>query len=67
MKTDSGFYRLFQRLPELYSNWRAGRRLTSWCKRLPLAQAEALAEALLDFQSPADLTAWLAEYEKGNA
>jgi predicted transposase YdaD len=26
---------------------------------LPLAQLEALAEALLDFQSPNDLTAWL--------
>ena len=27
---------------------------------LPLADLEALAEALLDFQGPADLTAWLA-------
>jgi hypothetical protein len=26
---------------------------------LPLAQLEALAEALLDFQGPADLAAWL--------
>jgi predicted transposase YdaD len=27
---------------------------------LPLEQLEALADALLDFQGPADLTAWLA-------
>ena len=35
-------------------------------QRLSLAQTEALAEALLDFQSPADLAAWLAEHESGN-
>ena len=29
-------------------------------RRLPLADLEALAEALLDFQTPADLAAWLA-------
>jgi hypothetical protein len=28
---------------------------------LPLADLEALADALLDFQGPADLTAWLAQ------
>jgi predicted transposase YdaD len=28
---------------------------------LPLAELEALADALLDFQGPADLTAWLAQ------
>lgn len=28
---------------------------------LPLARLEALAEALLDFQGPDDLTAWLAQ------
>ena len=31
-------------------------------KALPLEQLEALAEALLDFGSPADLAAWLAEH-----
>jgi predicted transposase YdaD len=29
---------------------------------LPLAELEALADALLDFQSPADLSAWLAQH-----
>ena len=29
-------------------------------RRLSLAQTEALAEAVLDFQTAADLTAWLA-------
>ncbi len=28
---------------------------------LPLADLEALADTLLDFQGPADLTAWLAQ------
>jgi hypothetical protein len=28
---------------------------------LPLAKLEALADALLDFQSPADLSDWLAQ------
>jgi len=32
---------------------------TARIKALPLEQLEALAEALLDFQGPADLTAWL--------
>ena len=36
-------------------------------QRLPLEQAESLAEALLDFQTPADLAAWLAEHESGNS
>ncbi len=36
-------------------------------ERLPLASAEALAEALLDFQTPADLAVWLAAQENGNA
>ena len=36
-------------------------------QRLPLAQAEALAEALLDFQTPADLAAWLADQERGGS
>lgn len=36
-------------------------------QRLPLAQAEALAEALLDFQAPADLTAWLAKQESSDS
>jgi predicted transposase YdaD len=31
-------------------------------KALPLEQLEALAEALLDFSGPADLSAWLAEH-----
>ena len=34
---------------------------TARIKALPLEQLEALAEALLDFSGPADLTAWLAE------
>jgi hypothetical protein len=29
---------------------------------LPLAELEALADALLDFLSPADLSAWLAQH-----
>jgi predicted transposase/invertase (TIGR01784 family) len=36
-------------------------------QRLPLEQAEALAEALLDFQTPADLAVWLAEHESGHS
>lgn len=36
-------------------------------QRLPLEQAEALAEALLDFQTPADLAAWLADQERGDS
>jgi hypothetical protein len=36
-------------------------------RRLPLEQAEALAEALLDFQTPADLAAWLADQERGDS
>ena len=35
-------------------------------QRLPLADVEALAEALLDFQTPADLAAWLAARKNGN-
>ena len=31
-------------------------------RALPLVQLEALAEALLDFQGPVDLTAWLATH-----
>jgi predicted transposase YdaD len=30
---------------------------------LPLAELEALADALLDFQTAADLTAWLAQHQ----
>ena len=33
---------------------------TAQIQALPLDQLEALAEALLDFQGPADLAAWLA-------
>jgi Domain of unknown function (DUF4351) len=33
--------------------------LRTQVEQLPLPQLEALAEALLDFQSPADLEAWL--------
>jgi predicted transposase YdaD len=33
---------------------------TAQIQALPLEQLEALAEALLDFQGPADLAAWLA-------
>ena len=35
-------------------------------QRLPLADVEALAEALLDFQTPVDLAAWLAARKNGN-
>jgi predicted transposase YdaD len=35
---------------------------TAEIQGLPLEQLEALAEALLDFSGPADLTAWLAEH-----
>jgi len=35
---------------------------TTRIQALPLEQLEALAEALLDFSSPADLAAWLAEH-----
>jgi len=35
---------------------------TARIQALPLEQLEALAEALLDFTSPADLAAWLAEH-----
>jgi predicted transposase YdaD len=35
---------------------------TARIKALPIGQLEALAEALLDFSSPADLAAWLAEH-----
>ena len=33
---------------------------TAQIQALPLEQLEALADALLDFQGPADLSAWLA-------
>jgi hypothetical protein len=33
---------------------------TAQIKALPVDQLEALADALLDFQGPADLSAWLA-------
>ena len=33
---------------------------TAQIQALPLDQLESLADALLDFQGPADLTAWLA-------
>ena len=35
---------------------------TARIQALPLEQLEALAEALLDFSGPADLTAWLEEH-----
>jgi predicted transposase YdaD len=35
---------------------------TARIEALPLEQLEALAEALLDFTGPADLSAWLAAY-----
>ena len=35
---------------------------TARIQALPLQQLEALAEALLDFSGPADLTVWLAEH-----
>ena len=35
---------------------------TARIQSLPLEQLEALAEALLDFQGPNDLTAWLASH-----
>ena len=36
---------------------------TARIQGLPLEQLEALAEALLDFSGPADLTAWLEEHK----
>ena len=36
---------------------------TAEIQALPLEQLEALAEALLDFSGPADLTAWLEEHK----
>jgi hypothetical protein len=33
---------------------------TAQIRALPLEQLEALADALLDFQGPAELSAWLA-------
>ena len=35
---------------------------TARIKALPLAQLEALTEALLDFNCPADLAAWLVQH-----
>jgi len=35
---------------------------TARIEALPLEQLEALADALLDFQGPADLAAWLAQH-----
>ncbi len=35
-------------------------------QQLPLADVEVLAEALLDFQTPADLATWLAARKNGN-
>ncbi len=35
---------------------------TAQIQALPLEQLEALADALLDFQGPADLAAWLAAH-----
>ena len=34
---------------------------TAQIQALPVEQLEALADALLDFQGPADLSSWLAE------
>jgi len=36
---------------------------TAEIQAMPLEQLEALAEALLDFSGPADLTAWLEEHK----
>ncbi len=36
---------------------------TAQIRALPLEQLEALAEALLDFSGPADLTNWLAAHD----
>jgi hypothetical protein len=36
-------------------------------RRLSLEQTEALMEALLDFRTPTDLTAWLAAHETPSA
>ena len=47
-------------------NRRCGRlsdATTAEIQALPLEQLEALAEALLDFSGPADLTAWLEEHK----
>ena len=47
-------------------NRRCGRlsgAITARIQALPLEQLEALAEALLDFSGPADLTAWLEEHK----
>ena len=47
-------------------NRRCGRlsdATTAEIQVLPLEQLEALAEALLDFSGPADLTAWLEEHK----
>ena len=47
-------------------NRRCGRlsdAITAEIQALPLEQLEALAEALLDFSGPADLTAWLEEHK----
>ncbi len=35
---------------------------TAQIQALPLGQLEALADALLDFQGPADLATWLAAH-----
>lgn len=46
---------------------RCGSMTPEWqslVKALPLADLEALAEALLEFQGPEDLTAWLADRQK---
>jgi hypothetical protein len=39
-----------------------GERYTAQIQALPLEKLEALADALLDFQGPADLAAWLAAH-----
>ena len=39
-----------------------GERYTAQIQALPLEKLEALADALLSFQGPADLAAWLAAH-----
>ena len=54
-----------------FLRWRFGASLVSPHEqrigRLSLEQTEALVEALLDFQTPADLVAWLVAHETPSA
>ncbi|MCP9910867.1 DUF4351 domain-containing protein [Cyanobium sp. BA20m-p-22] len=59
--SDSGVVIRVERLDKKYSlHHEQGEPTTAQIQALPVEKLEALADALLDFQGPANLAAWLA-------